>query len=53
MGGPEHLENEINEINLRIPFFGSVAKYLFGSFYVPASPQQFLEGPADTAKVPA
>ena len=48
-GGPEPLENEINEIlgskredRLSDPFFRSGTKYLFGSFFEPASPQQFL-----------
>jgi len=41
------------KIDLRILFFGSGTKYLNGSFIVPASPLQFLQGPAGHAKVPA
>ena len=35
------------------PFFWIGTKYHFGSFFVPASPLQFLWGPAGYAKVPA
>ena len=59
-GGPEPLENEINEIlgsksedRFSDYFSDPVRKYLFGSFFVPASPQHFLKGPAGHAKVPA
>ena len=48
-GGPEPLEKEINEIlgsrredPLSDPFFWTGTKYQFGSFFVPASPLQFL-----------
>jgi len=46
---PEPLEKEINEIlgskredRLSDPFFWIGTKYHFGSFFVPASPLQFL-----------
>jgi len=35
------------------PFFWTGTKYHSGSFFVPASPLQFLWGPAGHAKVPA
>jgi len=48
-GGPEPLENEINKIlgskredRFLDNFFRSGTKYLFGPFFVPASPQHFL-----------
>jgi len=48
-GGPEPLENEINKIlgskrkdRFLDNFFRSGTKYLFGSFFVPASPEHFL-----------
>jgi len=48
-GGPEPLEKEIYEIlgskcedRLSNPFFEFGTKYHFGSFFVPASPLQFL-----------
>jgi len=46
---PEPLENEINKIlgskredRFSLPFFRSGIKYLFGSFFVHASPEHFL-----------